>query len=1100
MISASFSVVSNDVGVKVLVGPSPRNVLFVERISISGNISLIGKFSGRASSKLRLEVSTEVITVNEIVAVEITGLRNQTLVGPAFATQAQVQVDFAMNDSSMFRVQNFSTFPGLVAFKSSQEDVALVDNMTGVVTLLSDYYDLVTVTVTPLQGLAEPHITQFYCNTVPPVGGVDIGQKYGPAIPALKANQQITIPVRVNPGKAKLLAFDVKISFDESQIHFVDLKGSRAYSYTYGQLHIADLTNPDNATSHVADLVYDSLVNGVPTIQGTVNMLMDQNLGYIGDFSPTLTPCQSSQLGDVNADCVFDIKDPAFALAYSLAVENNFNSEFGQMLLKRTTTKMLQVMDFNLNGVLERNDAYLLARANMDMVRFLNLFHMTVPDHQNASTNCEFELIAELSTRDGTKEKNADTQLYFELAGGSDILNAQLESTSFNAGELVATYNHEHELFGGIVKAEHRGESFLVVAKQFQVEMEDLGVSMIQVTKGAQWPEPVVTPLFMFSRYQMFPAPIRVQLAPNAALVVSSGHSPQITVNISESSSTCLDPPVMKNVMFVFQNDFSKVDGNKDIFVKTIIKDLTSRFSHAKIDNVRLARGSILVYFDITAQRSQIDKTLVALWDMIKSGYILRVNNTEYQAQMVMRVDGRDYHGNDKVSHAEEDRSTFPTAAVTTVCGVVVLGVITGVAFFFCRKRVRRAKGKHSWKSASKINMIDSNSASQRVQKMGDTEMILFSGLTNDCFESSDNETPPSSRPSSRNTSAKTGNFSKRKVRKVNSASSQASFEAWSENTSPALVRRTPRLPLSSLTIDANIRDSSILGRQTVIQKSDSQILVQENSSNEGSPINLSPQTPKRGLSPQKLRLQAQNGSSFGSDSSDEELTRNGTPSSANSGTPTRKSLKDQSSRHFIFEKAVLYKRLMAQESPQTGSRDSSRPSSGHSTPKMNVTLLPPGYAGNSNDGNDITVEEESYTVRLPVNVLNTVAEGEGRKPFTKIGFVEFPSDATLADIREILKKEFLETLLGRVFLFQDAMMADVEPSSEATTKSMYNLSVIIRFANTQEAALLFCPCGAAAHFHCSACHRRGYCGRDCQAMDWHRHKIACEDEQVSSV
>ena len=88
---------------------------------------------------------------------------------------------------------------------------------------------------------------------------------------------------------------------------------------------------------------------------------------------------------------------------------------------------------------------------------------------------------------------------------------------------------------------------------------------------------------------------------------------------------------------------------------------------------------------------------------------------------------------------------------------------------------------------------------------------------------------------------------------------------------------------------------------------------------------------------------------------------------------------------------------------------------------------------------------EESYTVRLPVNVLNTVAEGEGRKPFTKIGFVEFPSDATLGDIREILKREFLETLLERVFLFQD-----VEPSSEATTKSMYNLSVIIRFANKQ--------------------------------------------------
>ena len=472
-------------------------------------------------------------------------------------------------------------------------------------------------------------------------------------------------------------------------------------------------------------------------------------------------------------------------------------------------------MDFNLNGVPERDDAYLLARANMDMVRFLKFFHTSVPDHRNNSTNCELEITAELSARDGTKETNTDTQLYFEFASGSDILNVQLESTSFDTGELIATYDQEHELFGGIVKAGHRGERFIVMTKQSQIETENLGVSMIQVTKGAKWPEPVVTPLFTFSRDPTFPAPITVQLAPNASLVVTSGHSPQITVNVSESFTTCLDPPVMKNVMFVFRNDFSEVEGNKDTFMKTFIEDLTSKFPHAKIDNVRLARGSILIYFDITAQISQMDNALVALWDMIKSGYTLRVNNTEYQAQMVMRVDGQDYQRNDKVSQTEEDRSKFPTAAVTAVCGVVALGVIIGVAFFLCRKRVRQAKGKLLWKSASKINIIDSHSATQMSDKMGGTEMILFSELTNDCFESSDNETPPSSRPSSRNTSAQKGNFFKRKVRKVNSASSQASIEAWSENTSPALVRRTPQLALSSPTIDANFRDASILSRQT---------------------------------------------------------------------------------------------------------------------------------------------------------------------------------------------------------------------------------------------------------------------------------------------
>lgn len=342
MTSTAFSVVSNDVGVKVSVGPSPKNVLFVDRKSTSGYMSLRGQFSGKASENLDLEVSTEIITVNEILAVEVIGLRNQTLLGPVLSTQAQIQVDFVMNDSSVFRVQNFSAFPGLVTFKISHADAASVDRVTGVVTLLSDYHDLVTVTVTSLQDLAKPKDVQLYCNTVPPVGGVDIGQEYGPAIPTLIANKRFVIPVRVNPGKSSLLAFDVKISFDDSQVRFVELRRSKAYSHTKGQLHLADVTNPDNSSSHVADLVFDSLVDGVPRIQASVNMLIDQKLGFIGNFAPPVTSCKALPLGDVNADCVFDIQDAAFTMAYSLAQEKKFVGEFEQTLAKRTTEKMVR--------------------------------------------------------------------------------------------------------------------------------------------------------------------------------------------------------------------------------------------------------------------------------------------------------------------------------------------------------------------------------------------------------------------------------------------------------------------------------------------------------------------------------------------------------------------------------------------------------------------------------------------------------------------------------------------------------------------------------------------------------------------------------------
>ena len=170
MTSTSFRVVSNDVGVKVSAGPIPKNVLFVDRTSTSGYVSFRGQFSGRESGDVTLEVSMQVLTVNKILAMEIIGLRNQTLLGPVLSTQAQVQVDFVMNDSSVLRVQNFSAFSGLVTFKISHAKAASVDRVTGVVTLLSDYHDLVTVTVTPLQGLGVTKYVQLYCNTVPPVG------------------------------------------------------------------------------------------------------------------------------------------------------------------------------------------------------------------------------------------------------------------------------------------------------------------------------------------------------------------------------------------------------------------------------------------------------------------------------------------------------------------------------------------------------------------------------------------------------------------------------------------------------------------------------------------------------------------------------------------------------------------------------------------------------------------------------------------------------------------------------------------------------------------------------------------------------------------
>lgn len=343
MTSASFEVVSNDVGVKVSLGPNPKNLLSADKQSVAGWISISGKFSGKISPSFHLEVSTDVISVNHILAVELNGLRNQTLVGLAHSTKAQIQGDFLMNDSSVLRIQDFVKFSDLVTFTISNAHAASVDYKSGVVTLNSDYGDIVTVTVTPLQGIAKQKFVHFYCNTIPPVGGVDIGLEVGPALPPISANHRIAIPVRVNPGMSKLLAYDVKISYDFNKVRLVAIKRAKVYSHTEGQLHLADVTNPDNISSHIADLIFDTKSGGVLKIQASVSMLIDQKLGFIGvgNNKPAIQQCADLPLGDVTADCVFDIQDAAYTMAYSLAQERNFIGEFEQSLFKKTTAKMV---------------------------------------------------------------------------------------------------------------------------------------------------------------------------------------------------------------------------------------------------------------------------------------------------------------------------------------------------------------------------------------------------------------------------------------------------------------------------------------------------------------------------------------------------------------------------------------------------------------------------------------------------------------------------------------------------------------------------------------------------------------------------------------
>ena len=585
-------------------------------------------------------------------------------------------------------------------------------------------------------------------------------------------------------------------------------------------------------------------------------------------------------------------------------------------------------MDFNVNGVIDRNDAFLLARANLDMVDFIRGFHVTTPDHRNQSTDCTLEITAKLSTRAGNMATDRNTQVFFEFASEEDVLSSQLRKTAFDTGELVTTYNTANHLFGGIVKAVNQDGYFKVRAKKSQIESSNVSVSMIQVIQDSQWLEPVVTPLFMYSPAPRFPSALRVNLAPRADMVLNNGHSPQLTVNITESYLTCQDPPVTKNVMLVFRNDYTQVQDKEESFIENLTKDLIGKYSWIKIKNVRLAPGSVLVYFDMITQKSQMNDTLVALWNMVKSGYTLHVDDTKYQTKPVMRVNGQDYQSNDKPSTADNN-SKFPLGTVVGVSVAIAVVLVVSVVFFCYKKRVFSRTEAFKWKSASKINILNSRSTSRMSDQTLDHEMVLFSGLYNDHFDYSDGEASPSPGSSARNSFAlilkPEENLAKRKLRKVQSASSQVSIEAWTGSSSPALARnkfegaRHSPQPAGSST-----KGSSPAGELLRKQTSDS-LLMQQNSSTGGSPLHLSPHIPKRAQSLEKRILAAQNSFNYiTSDSSDEELVRSDKSSPAGAHSPNRKplpphvrdsKLKDRGSEAFVFGKAVLYKRMKSQES-----------------------------------------------------------------------------------------------------------------------------------------------------------------------------------------
>lgn len=354
-------------------------------------------------------------------------------------------------------------------------------------------------------------------------------------------------------------------------------------------------------------------------------------------------------------------------------------------------------MDFNKNGLIEESDAVLLLRAALNQVRFIEYLEVTTPNHRR-SKNCVFAIRTSLVMKDNTTVTKHDTQVFFELASQQPIIQSQLKKTLFKKGKLIHLYDGRDGLWGGIVQLQYSKDgTFELESSESQLEVQGLGISMIQVTHNLNGVPASVTPLFSSSSEPRYRSAVNVTLANNIRFLATDGHSPQLLFDI-ESTASCVDPFITKTINITFENDFATIATRQEEFKKTLRADLLVRYPDVSITMVTVAPGSIRVGFKATAKAAILESFIESLWRLLQAGYELTFDDVTFVATKTLLVDGSRKLETTPVT-------SFPVTMVVSICiAMVTLFVLVGILVYFRH----RFHGYNRWLKVKKMTRMAS--------------------------------------------------------------------------------------------------------------------------------------------------------------------------------------------------------------------------------------------------------------------------------------------------------------------------------------------------------------------------------------------------------
>jgi len=189
--------------------------------------------------------------------------------------------------------------------------------------------------------------------------------------------------------------------------------------------------------------------------------------------NPPCTTCASPrEHGDVNGDCVFDLKDAVFLTKdFLLPYATDPSAQAGYFLYSS--------FDADRNGIFEINDADFLARFNFKNLRFLSDL-MVAP--VTVATGCQLVINATMLDPHDVPAAGSTTFVFFDIELGNATLAAQFKSSALKVGNTVTAPLKGTPFSGGLWQAAYTGNGVFSVVVSTNITLANVGLSVLQVT------------------------------------------------------------------------------------------------------------------------------------------------------------------------------------------------------------------------------------------------------------------------------------------------------------------------------------------------------------------------------------------------------------------------------------------------------------------------------------------------------------------------------------------------------------------------------------------------------------------------------------------